>query len=120
MLTASSGVAAAVTSAGQTIVTDTQIDKTRNGSYTDISPYIAAWSFSRTLSTDVPEGARLVTGYSAAELNLTGIGNPSDNTQNGAWYLSTYNRTGTGILAGATSRIGTPIRVHAGYRLASG
>jgi len=96
------------------------VDLLRNGTFTDISAYCSSWTVDRSLTTDVPQGSRLVTGYAASQLTLTAIGNPQDNVKDAPWMWSPYNPASGTALYGAAARVETPITVLEGMTNASG
>lgn len=107
LLQTSSGSARVVTST-------VSVDLLRNGTYTDVSSYVSSWSIDRSVTTDVPQGSRLVTGYAVSQLTLNAIGNPLNNAQDAPWMWSPYNTASGAALFGASGRVETPIKVTAG------
>lgn len=83
----------------------------------DISRYVVDGSLDGSLTTDLPEETRLVTGYAAAKLTLTLSGDPRDNTRDATWLWSPYNTDSPYATVG---RIGSAIVLQIGVETDGG
>lgn len=117
MLSGSSELVAASTSASAEPVQTVTVDRDRSGTPVDISSLVTGISVDRSLTTDVPDGTRLVVGYASATATIDLGGDPDDNLQDGAWLFSPANTDSPWY---GTKRIGAPTVVKIGYDTTSG
>lgn len=82
------------------------------GDPTDIGDYLTSVTVTSSLTTDLPDGARLVSGYSAGSLAATLGGEKYDNEQDGGWLWSPFN---TDSPYYGQQRIAAPITIGLGY-----
>lgn len=117
MLTGSTKLIAAVASASAMPVQTVTVDRARSGSPIDISGLVTSISIERSLTTDVPDGTRLVVGYAAATATIDLGGEPLDNEQDAGWMFSPANVDSPWY---GTKRIGAPVVVKMGYETTTG
>jgi hypothetical protein len=84
------------------------------GDLGDLSPFVESWSVGRSLSTDLPEAAKVVEGFSAAEASVTLAGSIAGYDL--VELLAPYDNT----LSPFAPRIGAPVTVDAGFRSSAG
>lgn len=77
----------------------------------DITPHVGSWDVDRALTTDTPDGTRLITGYPAASANLTLVGDTA---------VQWFNPYDTDSPMWRKSLLGLPITVENGVVLDDG
>lgn len=78
----------------------------------DISPLVESWSIDRTITSDVPDGTRLVAGYATAEANVTLSGADSSG-HDAAWVFSPANTLSQYY---GKHRVGAPAKIKMGFK----
>lgn len=119
----SAGLATAIVNAGQAPTATIRAGLGDNGAMVDISDYVLNWSVDRSLSTDVPDQARLAVGYSSAQFTATLAGlaanaanlariSADPRLQDGMFVWSPFS---TSSPFHGKQRIGAPIICDVGY-----
>lgn len=84
------------------------------GDFADLTKFVDNVTVDRSLSTDLPEGAKMVTGYGAASANMTLAGSL------GGLPLTQVFASRDNPLTQLAPRIGAPVRIEMGMRTTAG
>lgn len=94
MQTVSTAAANAIAGYRRVFAGRVKIDFNRDGTYADYSKYLESISDSRSLTSDVPDGTRIVTGTSAADGQIQMGGDPDGTGHSLAYNWSPFNASG--------------------------
>lgn len=119
MQAASGTLVAAIGSHGQIPTRSVMVDFDRDGyaGIDDITKYATSLEVQRSLTTDLPDGTRLVAGYSTASATLDLAGDPEDNNHNGSW---TWAPTNDASPYYGKKRVMAPARIQLGFTTTAG
>lgn len=119
MLAVSATLKAAIESQAQTLACQVLLDADRNGltGADDISKYVEDLTITRALTTDTPDGTRMVSGENASSLDATLGGDPANNAHHAAWTWSPYQAASPFY---GKRRMGAPVQLKAGQLTSAG
>jgi hypothetical protein len=112
MLTASTTLANEITAPERNPIREVSIDFGSGAQ--DITDYTGSISLQRSLTTDVPDGTRLVVGYSTSQATIDLAG---DNDHDGAWTWSPFN---TASPFYGKRRVSAPVAIKLGFTTTAG